>query len=127
MEHRRAEPPGGPFLLLRKHRMIKLSVMYPYLPDARFDHDYYRDVHLPMLKKRMGEHLLYYTIEKGLGGVAPGTPPAYIALCHLYCASVETLMAGVGPHAAEFGADVVNFTDIVSVQQISEVVVERSA
>jgi uncharacterized protein (TIGR02118 family) len=119
--------PGGPSLTCRKNPMIKLSVMYPYLADARFDHDYYRDVHLPMLKDRMGGHLLYYTIEKGLGGVEPGTPPAFIALCHLYCASVEALMAGVGPHAAEFGADVVNFTDIVPVQQISEVVVERSA
>jgi uncharacterized protein (TIGR02118 family) len=107
--------------------MIKLSVMYPYSPAARFDHDYYRDVHLPMLADRMGAHLLYYSIEKGLGGIAPGSPPAYVALCHLYCASSEALMAGAGPHGAEFAADVANFTDIVSVQQISEVVVERSA
>ena len=111
---------------LPKAAMIKLSVMYPFTDGAHFDHDYYRDVHLPMLKERMGEFLLYYTIEKGLGGVEPGTPPAYIALCHLYCESVEALMAGVGPHAAEFGADVANFTEIVSVQQVSEVVVERS-
>jgi len=107
--------------------MIKLSVMYPSTPGAHFDHDYYRDVHLPMLKDRMGAHLLYYTIEKGLSGVEPGSTPTYIALCHLYCESPEALMAGVGPHAAEFAADVANFTDIVSVQQVSEVVVERSA
>jgi uncharacterized protein (TIGR02118 family) len=112
---------------LTKAAMIKLSVMYPFTDGAQFDHDYYRDVHLPMLKERMGDALLYYTIEKGLGGVEPGTPPAYIALCHLYCESVQALMAGVGPHAEEFGADVANFTNIVSVQQVSEVVVERSA
>ncbi|WP_332875737.1 EthD family reductase [Massilia sp. S19_KUP03_FR1] len=106
--------------------MIKLSVMYPYTPDARFDHTYYRDVHLPMLAERMGQHLLYYSIEKGLGGLTPGSMPTYVALCHLYCASVEALMAGAVPHGAEFAADVANFTDIVSVQQVSEVVVERS-
>ncbi|MDQ2823808.1 MAG: EthD family reductase [Pseudomonadota bacterium] len=106
--------------------MIKLSVMYPHTAGARFDHDYYRDVHLPMLQQRMGGHLLYYTIEKGLSGIPPGSAPPYVALCHLYCASPDALLAGVGPHAAEFAADVANFTDIVSVQQISEVVVERS-
>jgi len=107
--------------------MIKLSVMYPHVPGAHFDHDYYRDSHMPMIKQRMGEHLLYYSIEKGLSGVEPESAPTYVAVCHLYCASIDALMAGVGPHAGEFGADVVNFTDLVSVQQISEVVVERSA
>lgn len=112
---------------MKAAKMIKLSVMYPTTAGSSFDHDYYRDVHLPMLQQRMGAHLLYYTIEKGLSGVAPGSAPTYVALCHLYCASPESLMAGVGPHAAEFAADVANFTDIVSVQQISEVVIERSA
>lgn len=107
--------------------MIKLSVMYPHTPGAHFDHDYYRDSHLPMLKQRMGDALLYYTIDKGLSGVEPGSAPAYVAMCHLYCESVQALMAGMGPHAGEFGADVVNFTDIRSVQQVSEVVLERSA
>jgi uncharacterized protein (TIGR02118 family) len=107
--------------------MIKLSVLYPHTPGYHFDHDYYRDVHLPMLQDRMGAHLLYYTIEKGLSGVEPGSAPAYVAMCHLVCASPEALTSGIGPHAAEFSADVANFTNIVSVQQISEVVVERNA
>lgn len=111
----------------RKPPMIKLSVMYPYAAGMHFDHDYYRDSHLPMIQRKMGDALLYYTIEKGLSGVEPDSKPAYVALCHLYCDSVQALMAGMGPHAGEFGADVVNFTDIKSVQQISEVVVERSA
>ena len=34
--------------------MIKVSVMYPNTPGARFDHDYYRDRHLPLIKSRMG-------------------------------------------------------------------------
>ena len=107
--------------------MIKLTVMYPYRADAQFDHDYYRDTHMPMLKARMGDYCNYYSIEKGLGGVEPGSTPTYVALCHVYCDSVEALMAGVGPHAAEFAADIANFTNLTPVQQISEVVVERSA
>ena len=34
--------------------MIKVSMMYPNNAGARFDHDYYRDKHMPMLKEKMG-------------------------------------------------------------------------
>jgi uncharacterized protein (TIGR02118 family) len=104
--------------------MIKLSVMYPYSEDAQFDHAYYRDVHMPMLKERMGDYCKYYSIDKGLDGVTPGTPPAYIAICHVVCDSVESLMAGIGAHAAELAADIANFTNVTPVQQISEVVID---
>ncbi len=35
--------------------MIKISVMYPNPPGAKFDHSYYRDKHMPMVKARMGD------------------------------------------------------------------------
>jgi uncharacterized protein (TIGR02118 family) len=107
--------------------MIKLSVMYPYAAGARFDFDYYRDSHMPMIKQRMGAALLAYSVEKGLSGVEPGSSPMYAAVGNLYCESLEVFMAALGPHAEEFGADVVNFTGILPVQQISEVVVEWRA
>jgi uncharacterized protein (TIGR02118 family) len=34
--------------------MIKINVMYPYTEGARFDHAYYRDQHMPMVKARLG-------------------------------------------------------------------------
>ena len=34
--------------------MIKVTVMYPNTPGARFDHLYYRDVHMPLVQKLMG-------------------------------------------------------------------------
>ena len=37
--------------------MIKVSVMYANTPGARFDHAYYRDKHMPLLKARMGDSL----------------------------------------------------------------------
>ena len=103
--------------------MIKVSVMYPHAPDARFDHGYYRDKHLPLLKSRMGDACLSYTIDKGLGGGAPGSPPVYIAQCHVFCDSIQSFQAAFGPHAKEIAADVVNYTDLKPVMQISEVVV----
>lgn len=103
--------------------MIKVSVMYPNSPGARFDHDYYRDRHLPLVKQRMGEHLHHYTIDKGIAGGAPGEPATYVGMCHLYCESVEAFQAGFGPHAAEILADIPNYTDQSPVLQISDVVV----
>jgi uncharacterized protein (TIGR02118 family) len=106
--------------------MIKVSVMYPYREGARFDHAYYRDRHMPMVKARLGRACAYYTIEKGAAGHAPGTPPAFVAMCGFLCDSAEAYEAAMHPHRAEVLRDIANYTDIAPVLQFSEVVVERS-
>jgi len=103
--------------------MIKVSVMYPAADGARFDHEYYRNMHMPLLKTRMGDKCRSYTVEKGLSGGAPGSAPAYVGMCHIYCDSVLDFQQGFGPHAKEIMGDIKNYTDIEPVIQISEVVV----
>ena len=103
--------------------MIKVSVMYPNTPGARFNHEYYRDQHMPMVKRKMGDACEYYTVDKGLAGGAPGAPPTYIGMCHIFSKSVEAFQAGFGPHAKEIMADIPNYPDVAPVMQISEVVV----
>ncbi|MDH4394774.1 MAG: EthD family reductase [Limnobacter sp.] len=103
--------------------MIKVSVMYPNTPGARFDHHYYANTHMPLVKAKMGHALNSYTVDKGLAGGAPGQPATYVAMCHLFCDSVEKFQAGFGPHAEAIMADIPNYTDISPVLQISEVVV----
>jgi uncharacterized protein (TIGR02118 family) len=106
--------------------MIKVNVMYPYTEGARFDHDYYRDRHMPMVKARLGSACAYYTVEKGLTGGAPGAPPAFVAMCAFICDSVEGYQAAMKKYGAEVRADLANYTDIAPVLQVSEFVVERS-
>ena len=103
--------------------MFKVSVMYPHKEGARFDHAYYRDKHMPLVKARMGDSCKYYTVDKGIAGGAPGTPPTYVGMCHIFSESVEAFQAGFGPHAKEILADIANYTDLAPVMQISEVVV----
>ncbi|WP_019339034.1 EthD family reductase [Stutzerimonas stutzeri] len=103
--------------------MIKVSVMYPNTPGARFDHDYYRDKHLPLLKARMGDACLYYTIDKAICGRTSDEPAPYVAMCHIFSDSLEAFQAGIAPHAEEIVADIANYTDLMPVRQISEVVV----
>ena len=103
--------------------MIKVSVMYPNTVGARFDHTYYRDKHMPLVKGLMGDTCLFYTVDRGLAGGAPGEAAPYVGMCHIFSDSVETFQAGFGPHAKEIMADIANYTDLAPVMQISEVVV----
>ncbi|HEY4180923.1 MAG TPA: hypothetical protein VGM90_28970 [Kofleriaceae bacterium] len=34
-----------------------------------------------MMKARLGSACAYYTVDKGVSGGAPGSPPAYVATC----------------------------------------------
>ena len=103
--------------------MFKVSVMYPNTPGARFDHAYYRDKHMPMVKARLGDACQSYTVDKGLAGGAPGAPATYVGMCHLFCPTLEGFQAGMAQHGASIMADIPNYTDIAPVIQISEVVV----
>jgi uncharacterized protein (TIGR02118 family) len=107
--------------------MIKVSVIYSNRPGVRFDHEYYRSKHLPLIERRMGAGLKYYTIDKGLSGSTPGVPATYVAACHLLCDSLAEYQASFGPYAQEITGDIANFTDVKPIIQISEVVVENSA
>jgi len=71
----------------------------------------------------MGKNCKYYSVDRGLGGGAPGTPAPYVAMCHIFCESIEAFQGGFGPHAQEILADIPKYTDLSPVIQISEVVV----
>lgn len=105
--------------------MIKVSVMYPNTPGTHFNHDYYRDTHMPLVKARLGSPLRYYTVDKGLAGGAPGAAPTYAASGHLFFDSVEDFQNAFGPHTTEIMGDIPNYTDITPLIQISEVVVGK--
>jgi uncharacterized protein (TIGR02118 family) len=103
--------------------MIKVSVLYPNTPGARFDHDYYRDRHMPLVQARLGAACLFYTVDRGLCGATLNDAAPFIAQCHIHCESLEAFQTAFGPHAEEIGADIANYTDIEPIVQISDVVV----
>ena len=103
--------------------MIKVSVMYPNGPDARFDDAYYLERHMPMVQKLMGDHCRYYTVDKGLSPGSPESNAPYIAMGHLFCDSVEDFQAGFGPHTKEIMEDIPNYTTQKPIIQMSEVLV----
>lgn len=102
--------------------MIKISVLYPNQPDARFDAAYYTDQHMPMVKTCMGDALQSYAVDVALAGQSADNVP-YVAAGHLFCTSLDAFNASFGPHAKDIMADIPNYTNLTPIMQFSEVLV----
>ncbi len=100
--------------------MIRVSAMYP--PSEKFDHDYYVNNHMKMVANLVGDALVRFEVDKGVAGGAPGSPPPYAAIGHLYFNSVPEFAQAFGQHAGEIMGDVPNFTDAQAQIQISEII-----
>ena len=94
--------------------MIRLSVLYPATEGAKFDHDYYRDKHVPLAVKTWG--IETYEIDKGVDG-------PYVAAVHFFFESTDAIAAAMASEGTgAIMADVANYTDIAPVLQTSEIV-----
>jgi uncharacterized protein (TIGR02118 family) len=93
---------------------IRLSVFYPSTEGATFDHDYYRDKHVPLAVKTWGVDGA--EIDKGING-------PYVAAVHFRFDSPEALATALGSEGnGAVLADVANYTSIAPVIQTSEIV-----
>jgi uncharacterized protein (TIGR02118 family) len=94
--------------------MIRMSVLYPTTEGYVFDHDYYRDRHVPLALGTWG--LERAEIDKGVNG-------PYVAAVHFQFDSLEDMTAALAAEgSAQVTADVTNYTNITPVVQISEIV-----
>jgi uncharacterized protein (TIGR02118 family) len=84
--------------------------------------DYYRDKHFPLVKELLGDAIKQIEIENGLAGGAPGAPPIYVGMGHMFFDSVEAFQNSFGPHMGRIMADLPNYTNIEPQVQISEVI-----
>jgi uncharacterized protein (TIGR02118 family) len=106
-----------------KKGMTKVSVMYSNGENKTFDMDYYCNTHLPMVGNLLGDSLKGATVEKGLGGAAPGTTAPFACMGNMYFDSVSDFQNAFGPNAEKIMGDLPNFTNIEPVIQISEVMI----
>lgn len=102
--------------------MIKVSVMYTNGPETTFDIDYYKNIHLPMIKEALGDDLKGLELNIGLAVRAPGEPAPYVAIANLIFDSLESFQNSFGPHAERFAEDIPNYTNTKGELQISEIV-----
>ena len=94
--------------------MIRLSVLYPSSEGSTFDHDYYREKHVPRVMRAWG--LAKADIDKGIDG-------PNVAAVHFEFESLEAIGAAMASEATgEVLADVANYTNITPVIQTSEII-----
>lgn len=94
--------------------MIRFSVFYPAGEGATFDHDYYRDHHVPLC-----------CTTWGLDGaeIDRGTTGPYVAAVYFRFDSPDAMRQALAVEGTgAVLADVANYTNITPVQQISEIV-----
>ena len=94
--------------------MIKVSVFYPNGEGASFDHEYYKNNHVPLAASSWG--LDGWQIEKGVEG-------PYVAAVHFEFPSVDSFRSAMASDATgAVMADIPNYTNINPVIQVSEIV-----
>jgi uncharacterized protein (TIGR02118 family) len=93
--------------------MIRVSVFYPAGDEYTFDHDYYKNTHVPMCTAAWN---VGAEIDKAISG-------PYTAAVHFFFESMESMQTAMGgPGTAAVMADVPNYTNATPVMQISEIV-----
>jgi uncharacterized protein (TIGR02118 family) len=107
--------------------MVMISMMYPSKNGTTFDLEYYINTHMPMSIERLSKHVGFkgVSVVRGIGGGMPGSEPAYVAMCQYLFATLDDFFAAFNPHAALLQGDMVNYTDIEPIIQISAVEILR--
>ncbi|HEY3429313.1 MAG TPA: EthD family reductase [Cyclobacteriaceae bacterium] len=104
-----------------KRGMIKVTILYPNGEGKKFDMDYYSSKHMPMIASLLGDSLKRYEIDKGIAGRTSSDPIPYLAIGYLYFDKLSAFQNSFKPHAEKIRGDVMNYTNIQPIIQISEV------
>ena len=102
--------------------MIKVSIFYQNLPGARFDFEYYRTRHFPLVLELLRPHgAERFEIDRGVAS-GDGSAPEFLAIGHLLLKDLPGFQAGMQQHGARIVADIANYTTIQPTLQISDII-----
>lgn len=98
-----------------------MTIVYRNGPDVRFDFDYYRSTHMPLIMRLYGNSISRFELRRGLPG-ADGAPPPYIATISIWIADAAAFDRAAAEHQAGIRADVSKFTNAELIAQRDSVV-----
>ena len=52
--------------------MIRVLTLYPSKEGSKFDFDYYMNIHMKLVRERLGNSLVKDEVDQGLGTIEPG-------------------------------------------------------
>lgn len=99
--------------------MYCVTVLYPNQPDAHFDFDYYRDRHIPMMLRLLGDNVQRLELRRGLQSVDGGTAP-YLCLLNTHIRSVEAFTQVMTEQADRVLGDIPNYTNLQPLIQVDQ-------
>lgn len=100
--------------------MIRIAVMYPNEKNKRFDIDYYRIQHLPLVVDKYGPYgLKDVEIDEAKVIIGPQAAP-FLVIGYLFFDTMKSFMQAYEKAGADVMSDISNFTDIEPTIQISE-------
>ena len=97
-----------------------LAVYYPWRADAKFDYDYYREKHLKMLADLYGKSVGKMIVRKGLRK-GDGSAPAFVTALTVEILAMDAYEAASKDVVPKLRADIPNFTNIIPVAQLEEI------
>jgi len=103
--------------------MIRVTVLYANESGKKFDHDYYVNKHMKLVRDRLTAFGLVRTeVDRGKAGGLPGSLAPFVAIGHVYFNKLEDFQKAMDKHGGEILADVANYTNIPPQIQISEII-----
>ncbi len=101
--------------------MYCISVAYPRKDGARFDFDYYKSRHIPMVMGFLSANAVKAEIRRGLAS-PDGSPASFVCLANIWIKSIEEFQTTLGKHGPQIMGDIPNYTNIQPILQVDEVV-----
>jgi uncharacterized protein (TIGR02118 family) len=104
--------------------MIRVTISYPKVADAAFDHGYYFNHHLPLMMERVGSAAIRLTVDRAIS--APPWPDAlHEVVCTFICASREAFEAAFFPHLEELQDDMDRCGGAAPLIHVSDIVFDQ--
>jgi uncharacterized protein (TIGR02118 family) len=101
----------------------RIAILYPNGEGKTFDMKYYQEKHMTMMADILGKNLKSLRIDKGIAnGAVPDAPVPFLAIGYFYVDSIEEYNKAVIPQLDRIRADFKNYTNVLPMAQISEVV-----
>jgi len=90
-----------------------LTILYPNGEGVRWDVDYYRTGHMPLIMRLYGEKAIKrFELRKGDAGMAPDSKPDYIGSVNIYINDQAAFDAAGKEHGPTLVKDVPNFSSV---------------
>jgi uncharacterized protein (TIGR02118 family) len=91
-----------------------LTILYPNSDSVRWDVDYYKRAHMPLIMKLYGEKAIKrFELRRGEAGMAPDSKPDFIGTVNIYINDQAAFDAAGKQHTKTLADDVPHFSSVM--------------